>query len=359
VTPGAAEASTTVVVVLASAAPLAAGAAAAVGAAAWSGAPVRRAVGDAAVVLLLAATTCAAVLLIARPPLAPALVPATASLAALAAVLLDLAVRAAGIRPPLRLVLLAVWTATVSAPVAVALLADDGVLGAAGLRTLDLGGALPAVVAPGAAAAALVVIARPRARAASAPARPGVVLGAALAGWAWWVGWLVGLELAIDDLTPRIVSNAVLVPAVAIGMWLLVQRLRHARTDAAAAGGGLLAGLAAVTAGCAYLDPLGAVLTGVIAGGASASVASAATARSGRAAWAPVCALLVAGGAGVVLLGIFATRTGLMFTGQPEVLFAQTASAAGAAALGAGTAAVLVLVLGALRRLRRSSSVRG
>jgi ammonia channel protein AmtB len=261
-----------------------------------------------------------------RPDLNPLLPLPLAALAGLASIIAAAPVRLLGFGAAAAVAFAWLWSLIVFTPVAIALFGAEGILGSA-LGTLDLAGALPVLVAAGAAGLAVLLISpgRPSAR---APARPLVLSAAFAAVWMLWILWLVGLELALDDVTGRIILNAVVAPLASAITWLMVQRIRNAQTTVAAAVGGLLCGLVAITPGCGYLDPFGAAMTGSIAGAVCAVAVYALLGHARHPAWLLVTVLIVAASIGVGLLGAFSTRSGLVFTGQPEVLLSQFASAA-------------------------------
>lgn len=263
-----------------------------------------------------------------QPEVDERLILPTAALAGLAAVLVTVPVRLQGCQPVVTAAYAGAWTLAVYTPVAIALFSStEGFLGAT-LATLDLAGALPVLVASGAGGAAILLLERRNSPTLGrGPSRAMAVLGTFVAVWPLWLLWLVGLELALDEVTGRIILNGVIAPVASAIAWLVVQRVRHARTTPAAAVGGLLCGLIAITPGCGHLDAVGALLTGAIAGALCSLVGYAVAARTGQAVWLLVTMLVLAAGTGIVLLGAFATRAGLMFTGQPEVLFSQFASA--------------------------------
>lgn len=138
--------------------------------------------------------------------------------------------------------------------------------------------------------------------------------------WAATAAWLLGMELAIDAITPTILVNVLIMPIASGLTGVVIERVKHvANTGQGLAGAGL-AGLAAAVPAAAYLEPVLALATAIIAGA--------------------VCSLLPRGGyfvgsrlvlrtllfgavTGIVLLGIFARGTGTFYTGQPELLFGQ------------------------------------
>ena len=290
---------------------------------AWWGEARRRSLTLSFAVSLLAAVCWFIAAAVTAPELEPLLTFPLGGLAGFAAVLATIPVRdrsAGAVLSFSALFALAVFT-----PVTIAVLSvTDGLIGAS-LRTLDLGGALPVLVASGCAGGAILFAERRSPSDSPGRSRRFVAPIFALV-WILWVAWLVGVELVVDQATPAIVANAIIAPIAATAVWLIVQRVRHAKTTSVGAIGGLFCGLVAITAGCGFLNPLGAALTGAIASAVCSLVGYGVVRRLGRAEWLLVVVLVGAASIGVILLGGLATRSGLMFTGQPEVLFSQVAS---------------------------------
>lgn len=231
----------------------------------------------------------------------------------------------------------------IAVPVAVALFASDGLLQIA-FRTLDLAGALPALHV--AALAGGIALWAQRREPREPPGAVGrrtwrTVTLVALVGWTLWIGWLVGMELAIDDVTARIVVGAIVTPVLSAATWLVVQRLRHDETTREGAIAGLVTGLAAITSACGYVDVVGAAVIGVAAGALGSIAAHSLVTPSAPLARLLPIALTIGSGTGIVALGIFSTRIGLAYTGQPELLFGQVASLLAVAAY----AGIISLVL--------------
>jgi Amt family ammonium transporter len=95
---------------------------------------------------------------------------------------------------------------------------------------------------------------------------PMALLGSLVLAFGWF-GFNAGSTLAASD--PRIAEiavNTVLASAAGAIIALLFVWQRHRRPDIAMACNGLLGGLVAITAGCAFVTPAAAVLVGVVAG---------------------------------------------------------------------------------------------
>ncbi len=260
-----------------------------------------------------------------RPDIDPLLVLPLTTLSGVAAVLAATPARLLGRGARSTLAYAALWSALVYGPVAVALFSTEGFL-AAELATVDLAGALPVLVAGGCGGLAVLVLERSRVERRRGR-NAGRVLPGIFAGvWALWLLWLVGMELAIDEITGLIIANTLITPVASAAAWLVVQRIQHARTTPSAAVGGLLCGLVAIAPGSGNLSTVGALLAGIVAGALCSLVGYWAARRTGNFVWLVVTILLGGGGLGVGLIGAFATRTGIVFTGQPEALLSQFAS---------------------------------
>ncbi len=290
--------------------------------------------------------------LLLRPDLSGQNPVVVAALAGVAAVLAVTSARVLDVGLPRLLVFTTLWVAAVFTPVSISLFSlNDGMLGST-LATLDLAGALPVLVTAGTTGIVLLALTRTAVQPAYLPRRRGWVgMVTILIVWLLWLVWMAGLESAVDSVTPRILLSGVLAPLASLGSWLIVQRVRHATTTAQGVAAGLFCGLVAIAPGSGYLGPVGAILIGAIAGAASSLIGYAVVQRTGRPAWVLSVVLVTAAGLGTGLLGAFATRFGLMFTGQPEVLMSQFASAALVVVWSAALSVLLWLLV--LRRASR------
>ena len=222
-----------------------------------------------------------------------------AVLAAIAAFIATIAVRAAGARPASTVVFAFVWSALVFAPAAVVSFTRIGPLELVGIAPIDHGGSLAANVAPGAAALAVLVVSRgSRRRLADIPF--GLSVAAVVVLCLAWLGWLVWAELAVDAATPAIVLNGLVGAAGGMLGWLVVQRIRHQATTVTGVGAGLISGLIAIAAGAPLFTPVAAAAGGIIAGAFAALVSFDAVRRTRRPQWTVVGTHLVAGGLGVI-----------------------------------------------------------
>src|SRR5690606_2889219 len=94
------------------------------------------------------------------------------------------------------------------------------------------------------------------------------------------VGAAVGLELRVDELTPAIALNVLMIPATAMLAAAGIERVQRGRNTREGLAAGIVAGTAAALAACAYLETATALMLGLLVG-AVAEVAH----RGASAAW--------------------------------------------------------------------------
>ena len=94
---------------------------------------------------------------------------------------------------------------------------------------------------------------------------PFVMIGSGLL-WFGWFGFNAGSELAADAIAGLAWTNTLLATSAALLGWLLIERLRDGHATSLGAASGAVAGLVAVTPACGFVDPIGAILIGVVAG---------------------------------------------------------------------------------------------
>lgn len=164
--------------------------------------------------------------------------------------------------------------------------------------------------------------------------------------WFGWFGFNAGSTLnALDPQLPYIALNTFLAAAAGGGSAILFSLIRYKIADPSLAINGSLAGLVAVTAGCAYIGPKSAIVIGLI-GGVLVILATA---------WVdnlkvddPVGAVAVHGFNGVfgtVAVGFLDTRNGLFTTGHWHLLVVQVFGALVASVWGFGMAWVAGTVI--------------
>ncbi|WP_223291203.1 ammonium transporter [Streptomyces avicenniae] len=94
---------------------------------------------------------------------------------------------------------------------------------------------------------------------------PMVLLGAGLL-WFGWFGFNAGSALSPNGTAAMMALNTQLATGAAILGWLIYERLRHGAFTTLGAASGAIAGLVAITPSGANVNPMGAILIGVLAG---------------------------------------------------------------------------------------------
>ena len=191
---------------------------------------------------------------------------------------------------------------------------------------LDFGAALPVFVAAGGAGLGVYALEHGGPVEAAGRIRWWPLTWVLLLLWVAWIGWLVGIELAIDESTGIIVSNAVLMPIAGAVAGVVIERVRHRANTPRGLAVGFLGGAMAATASCAFLDTGFAVMTALVAGAVSVVLSPSAESAGSKSILATA---VIASGTGLLLLGLFATNLAAVYTGQPEVFFGQLGAVVG------------------------------
>ena len=123
---------------------------------------------------------------------------------------------------------------------------------------------------------------------------PLVMLGATLL-WFGWFGFNGGLTPAPlgesgNTVMGLIIINTMVCPAAAIIGWIAVEKFKEGKSTSVGAASGAVAGLVAITPACASIDPVWAILLGIVTGVACAcrSSSSGGSASMTRSTWS-VC----------------------------------------------------------------------
>ncbi len=98
---------------------------------------------------------------------------------------------------------------------------------------------------------------------------PFTVLGAGLL-WFGWFGFNAGSALAANNLSAHAFVNTNTATAMAMLGWILVEKLRNGKSTTLGAASGAVAGLVAITPSCGYVNLLGSLVIGLVAGVACA-----------------------------------------------------------------------------------------
>lgn len=215
---------------------------------------------------------------------------------------------------------LGLWVTIVYFPVAHWVFSFDGFIGADAvggwiandLKALDFAGGTAVHINAGAAALALVLVVGKRKGWPSDTGRPHNVpftlLGASLL-WFGWYGFNAGSALAANDLAAVAFTNTTVATAAAVLGWLIVEQVRYGKPTTLGAASGAVAGLVAVTPACGYVDPLGALVIGVVAGAVCAFAVSLKFKLGYDDSLDVVGIHLVGGLVGTLLVGFFGTTS--------------------------------------------------
>ncbi|MEJ5254631.1 MAG: ammonium transporter [Acidimicrobiales bacterium] len=161
-----------------------------------------------------------------------------------------------------------------------------------------------------------------------------------------WFGFNPGSQLAADDAVSAIAVTTLFAGTAGGVMATLAVWLKTGKPDVAMAGNGVLAGLVGITAGCAAVDNLGAVIIGALAG---IIVVFAVFGFDRIRIDDPVGAISVhgvCGAFGTLAVGLFATDGGLFYGGGADQLITQLI---GVVAIAAFTAVAMAIVFALIK----------
>jgi len=170
--------------------------------------------------------------------------------------------------------------------------------------------------------------------------------------WLGWFGFNGGSELAISGGSANAVAGILITTNLAAAAGALsamtVSWIRYGKPDISMTLNGALAGLVAITAGCAAVSPMGSFIIGIIGG--TVVVLSIDFIDKKLKVDDPVGAVSVhgvCGALGTLLVGVFAVDGGLLYGGGFSLLGVQ---AIGVLAIGAWAAGMAFIVLFILKK---------
>ena len=230
------------------------------------------------------------------------------------------------------LIFVALWITFVYTPIAHAAFTSNGFF-AKNLGALDFAGGTVVEINSGAAALALALVLGKRDGFKRDPMRPHnmplVLLGAGML-WFGWFGFNAGSALQASSLAASAMINTQIATACASLSWIIVEKFREGSATTLGIASGAIAGAVAITPACGFVNPIGALVIGLIAGATSAWAVT----RKFR--WGYDDSLDVVGVHGVggfvgmIGIGILATklvndagRDGLFSSGKFDLLFNQ------------------------------------
>jgi len=199
-----------------------------------------------------------------------------------------------------------------------------------GVGAIDFAGGTAVHINAGAAALALALVLGKRVgfqKGVHVPHNPPfVLLGAGLL-WFGWFGFNAGSELAADGTAALAFVNTIAAPAAALLAWLVVEKIKDGKPTSVGAASGAVAGLVAITPACASLQPIWAILLGLIAGAVCALAIELKFKWGFDDSLDVVGIHLVGGLIGTLYLGFFANGTGLFVGGDATQLLVQAIAA--------------------------------
>ena len=213
-----------------------------------------------------------------------------------------------------------VWGSLVYFPVAHWVFAFDGFTGpdshggwiANTLKAEDFAGGTAVHINAGAAGLALAIVLGRRKGWPRDPMRPHnlpfVLLGASLL-WFGWYGFNAGSALSASDLAGVAFTNTTVATCAAVLGWLLVEQLRDGKPTTLGAASGAVAGLVAITPACGFVNPLGGIAIGLIAGAVCALAVGIKFKFGFDDSLDVVGVHLVGGIIGTLLIGFFGTKS--------------------------------------------------
>ncbi len=102
---------------------------------------------------------------------------------------------------------------------------------------------------------------------------PLTILGAGIL-WFGWFGFNAGSALAANQLSAQAFVNTNTATAAALLAWIATEKLRGGKSTTLGAASGAVAGLVAITPACGFVNVVGALVIGLVAGGVCALAVS-------------------------------------------------------------------------------------
>ena len=210
------------------------------------------------------------------------------------------------------------------------------------LGALDFAGGTVVEINSGAAALALAFVLGKRDGFRRDPMRPHnmplVLLGAGML-WFGWFGFNAGSALSAGSLAATAMINTQIASAAASMTWVLFEKYRDGKATTLGVASGAIAGAVVITPACGYINPLGALILGLIAGFASCYAVS----RKYKFGYDDSLDVVgvhgISGIIGMIGIGLFATATvnatgkeGLFINGSAALLSKQLIAIAAVAA---------------------------
>jgi Amt family ammonium transporter len=193
---------------------------------------------------------------------------------------------------------------------------DDGGWIVDKLGAIDFAGGTAVHINAGAAALALAIVLGKRFGFSKGIMQPHNVpltlIGASLL-WFGWFGFNAGSQLAADGVAALAVVNTIAAPAAAMLGWITVEKIRHGKGTSIGAASGVIAGLVAITPAVASVEPVWAIVLGLISGVICALAIDMKFSFGFDDSLDVVGIHLVGGVIGTLAIGVFGTGVGALF----------------------------------------------
>jgi len=191
---------------------------------------------------------------------------------------------------------------------------------------------------------------------------PFTVLGAALL-WFGWFGFNAGSALGANGLAASAFMVTHLATAAAAFSWVVAEWVHHGKPTTLGAASGAVAGLVAITPAAGFVEPMPAIIIGLIAGVVCYLAVAVAKAKLGYDDALDAFGVHGVGGTwGALATGLFATKAvnpagnNGLFYGNPEQMVAQLIGVAASWAMAAVGTFVILKVVNVFCKLRAADS---
>ena len=151
---------------------------------------------------------------------------------------------------------------------------------------------------------------------------PLTLIGAGIL-WFGWFAFNAGSELAADGIASLAFLNTLIAPAAAMLSWAAFERITSGKPTAVGIASGAIAGAVAITPSCAFLDPVWAIVLGLVVGVVCAWAIELKFALGFDDSLDVVGIHLVGGIVGTLFIGLFGRGVGLFFGFPVDQLLAQ------------------------------------
>ena len=151
---------------------------------------------------------------------------------------------------------------------------------------------------------------------------PLTLIGAGIL-WFGWFAFNAGSQLAADGVAALAFLNTLIAPAAAMLSWAAFERVTAGKPTAVGVASGAIAGAVAITPSCAFLDPIWAIVLGLVVGVVCAWAIELKFALGFDDSLDVVGIHLVGGVVGTLFIGVFGRGVGLAFGHSFDQFIAQ------------------------------------